>query len=184
MKNRKKINIVWFKRDLRTQDHYPLHYAEKEENDYLCIYIYDPKKIAHESCSLRHLQFVYHSINDINNDLQRSNKITINKLLSKNDDTILKIDFLNCNSANVTVSSFLSYYNLSTSHETTQILKDITIDTYDFTASEDVFAPKTHSKISKINNANVKLIQIDGSDHFFRDLYLDEVVDNLTDFIE
>ena len=122
--------------------------------------------------------------NDINNDLQRSNKITINKLLSKNDDTILKIDFLNCNSANVTVSSFLSYYNLSTSHETTQILKDITIDTYVFTASEDVFAPKTHSKISKINNANVKLIQIDGSDHFFRDLYLDEVVDNLTDFIE
>ena len=73
-----KLNIVWFKRDFRTQDHLPLFHAEKEDIDYLCIYIYDPKKIAHQSCSLRHLQFIYHSINDINNTLNKfSRKINI-----------------------------------------------------------------------------------------------------------
>tara|TARA_B100000900_G_scaffold106510_1_gene88431 strand:- start:1899 stop:3362 length:1464 start_codon:yes stop_codon:yes gene_type:complete len=90
MKNRKKINIVWFKRDLRTQDHYPLNYAEKEENDYLCIYIYDPKKIAHKSCSLRHLQFVYHSINDINNTLNKFSR----KIVIFHNDTLKVFDYL------------------------------------------------------------------------------------------
>ena len=76
--NKNKLNIVWFKRDFRTQDHLPLFHAEKEDIDYLCIYIYDPKKIAHQSCSLRHLQFIYHSINDINNTLNKfSRKINI-----------------------------------------------------------------------------------------------------------
>ena len=64
------------------------------------------------------------------------------------------------------------------------MLKDIKIKTYVFTASEDVFVPKTHSKISNIINDNIKLIQIDGSDHFFRDLFLDEVIENLANFIE
>ena len=35
----KKINIVWFKRDLRSQDHLPLKNAEDEKNDFLYIYI-------------------------------------------------------------------------------------------------------------------------------------------------
>ena len=65
-----------------------------------------------------------------------------------------------------------------------QILKDIELDTYIFTASEDTFVPKTHSKISNIDNIKIKLIQIEGSDHFFRDLFLDEVIENLSEFIE
>ncbi len=62
-------------------------------------------------------------------------------------------------------------------------IKDVKINTYIFTASEDNFVPKTHSKLSKISNDNVKLIQIQGSDHFFRDLFLDEVIELLADFI-
>ena len=63
---KQKINIVWFKRDLRTQDHLPLFHAEKHELEYVCVYIFDPKKISHSDTSLRHQQFVYHSIKDIN----------------------------------------------------------------------------------------------------------------------
>ena len=60
------INIVWFKRDLRTLDHLPLFHAEKHGLEYVCVYIFDPKKISHSDSSLRHQQFVYHSIKDIN----------------------------------------------------------------------------------------------------------------------
>ena len=63
---KQKINIVWLKRDLRTQDHLPLFHSEKHELEYVCIYIFDPKKISYSDTSLRHQQFVYHSIKDIN----------------------------------------------------------------------------------------------------------------------
>ncbi len=36
---KKAINIVWLKRDIRTQDHAPLNMAEQDELDYIIIYI-------------------------------------------------------------------------------------------------------------------------------------------------
>ena len=69
-----KINIVWLKRDLRTQDHEPLHFAEKAKNPYLIIYIFDVDLIHHPDTSIRHLQFVYHSIKAINKTLDSLNK--------------------------------------------------------------------------------------------------------------
>ena len=123
-------------------------------------------------------------IDDINNKLKKSNNTTINQLLRKDKDAFIKINFLSCPDAKVKVSSFLSYYNLSPNEQVVQILKDVKINTYVFTASEDNFVPKTHSKLSNISNDNVKLIQIEGSDHFFRDLFLDEVIELLADFTE
>lgn len=69
-----KINIVWLKRDLRTQDHEPLYFAEKAKNPYLIIYIFDVDLIHHPDTSIRHLQFVYHSIKAINKTLDSLNK--------------------------------------------------------------------------------------------------------------
>lgn len=62
---KKKINIVWLKRDLRTQDHLPLYYAEKIEIPYLPIFIFEPSSIHHPDCSLRHLQFQYFSLKNM-----------------------------------------------------------------------------------------------------------------------
>ncbi len=60
------INIVWLKRDLRTQDHEPLFRAEAEPLPYIVIYIIEPESIAYPDCGVRHLQFVYHSIQAMN----------------------------------------------------------------------------------------------------------------------
>lgn len=60
------INIVWLKRDLRTQDHEPLRLAEQAMEDYLIIYILEPSMLTHPDTSLRHLRFCYHAILDIN----------------------------------------------------------------------------------------------------------------------
>ena len=71
---KQEINIVWFKRDLRTLDHLPLFHAEKHELEYVSVYIFDPKKISHSDSSLRHQQFVYHSIKDINHQWKIYNR--------------------------------------------------------------------------------------------------------------
>ena len=55
------INIVWLKRDLRTQDHAALFAAEQAGLPYLILYLFEPSLIAYKDTSIRHLQFVYHS---------------------------------------------------------------------------------------------------------------------------
>ena len=72
--NREAINIVWLKRDLRLQDHEPLHKAEQEEVPYLIIYLFEPSIIQYPDTSLRHLQFVYHAIKSLDKRLKNYNR--------------------------------------------------------------------------------------------------------------
>ncbi len=71
---KEQINIVWLKRDLRTQDHLPLQMAESASLPYIIIFIFEPKIITHSDTSLRHLQFQYHSIKKMNTILIQYNK--------------------------------------------------------------------------------------------------------------
>ena len=60
------INIVWLKRDIRSQDHQPLQLAENNGIPYLIVFIVEPEILLHGDLSLRHLQFQYHAILDLN----------------------------------------------------------------------------------------------------------------------
>lgn len=64
------LNIVWLKRDLRTRDHASFAAAEAEGVPYLAMYLFEPSLISHPDTSERHLQFVYHSIQDMNASLK------------------------------------------------------------------------------------------------------------------
>ncbi len=68
------INIVWLKRDLRLQDHAPLHAAEKAGIPYLIVYVFEPSLMQHPDTSTRHLQFIYHSLNGLNEQLKCFNR--------------------------------------------------------------------------------------------------------------
>ena len=68
---REPTNIVWLKRDIRSQDHSPLYKAEQSGIPYRIIFLFEPSIIEYPDTSLRHLQFVYQSI------------LTLNKTLSK-----------------------------------------------------------------------------------------------------
>ncbi len=72
--NTKHINIVWLKRDLRLQDHEPLHKAEQAGIPYIIIYLFEPSLIQYPDTSLRHLQFVYHAIESLNSSLKKYNR--------------------------------------------------------------------------------------------------------------
>ena len=64
------INIVWIKRDIRSQDHASFFEAEKDSKPYLPIYIFEPSILKHTDSSLRHQQFVFHSLVDVNKQLE------------------------------------------------------------------------------------------------------------------
>lgn len=70
--SKKDINIVWLKRDLRSQDHLPLYKAEQSKLPYLIVYLFEPSIINHSDTNLRHLQFIYQSIQVLNRHLEPS----------------------------------------------------------------------------------------------------------------
>jgi len=69
VENRQPINLVWLKRDLRTQDHAPLNAAEQAGLPYLIVFLFEPSIIAFPDTSLRHLQFQYQSLLVMNQQL-------------------------------------------------------------------------------------------------------------------
>lgn len=67
----KKINIVWFKRDLRLSDHQPLKNAFSNGLPTLLLYNFEPLMLADPHYNERHWRFVYQSIMEINTQLKR-----------------------------------------------------------------------------------------------------------------
>ncbi len=69
-----KINIVWFKRDLRLKDHLPLKTAIEQEKPLLLLYIFEPSLISAPYSDERHWRFVFESIDDLNKQLKIYNQ--------------------------------------------------------------------------------------------------------------
>ena len=63
------INVVWFKRDLRLEDHAPLKAAIEAGLPVLLIYVFEPSLQQSPDWNIRHWQFVYQSIEDLNFEL-------------------------------------------------------------------------------------------------------------------
>ena len=60
------VNIVWLKRDLRTQDHAPLQAAQQSGLPCILLFLLEPSLMAAPDTSLRHLQFQYLSVMAMN----------------------------------------------------------------------------------------------------------------------
>ncbi len=60
--NKQPLNIVWLKRDLRTQDHEAFYAANQAGVPFIALYLFEPELLKHPDTSLRHLQFIYGSI--------------------------------------------------------------------------------------------------------------------------
>lgn len=69
-----KLNIVWFKRDLRLHDHEPLkracEAAHTEGVTTLLMYVFEPSVMQHYDSDIRHHRFVYESLLDMNKQLK------------------------------------------------------------------------------------------------------------------
>ena len=63
------INIVWFKRDLRINDHAPLLAASKLNTPILPLYVVEPEYWQKSFSSRRHWHFIHDCLNDLNTSL-------------------------------------------------------------------------------------------------------------------
>ena len=59
------LDIVWFKRDLRTIDNKSLEFVSKTGNPTLFIYIFEPSILDSYDCDPRHVKFIHESLIDI-----------------------------------------------------------------------------------------------------------------------
>jgi deoxyribodipyrimidine photo-lyase len=66
---KQKVNVVWFKRDLRFTDHEPLFYAQQANLPILLLYIFEPSVMAHHDSDVRHWRFIYESLKEMNEKL-------------------------------------------------------------------------------------------------------------------
>jgi deoxyribodipyrimidine photo-lyase len=71
--NKKAINIVWFKRDLRFTDNEALFRAHHSGLPLLLIYIFEPSIMNYDDSDVRHWRFIYESIQDMQSKLDVSN---------------------------------------------------------------------------------------------------------------
>ncbi|MBP2281822.1 deoxyribodipyrimidine photo-lyase [Flavobacterium sp. CG_23.5] len=68
--NKKAINIVWFKRDLRFTDHEPLFMAQQENIPILLVCFFEPSVMSYDDSDERHWRFVYESLQEMQSKLK------------------------------------------------------------------------------------------------------------------
>ena len=66
---KRSVQIVWFKRDLRTSDHAPLLEAVRMDKPILPLYIVEPGYWLQSTASRRHWSFIHDCLVDLNDDL-------------------------------------------------------------------------------------------------------------------
>jgi len=102
--------------------------------------------------------------------------------IGKSYKIIKDIDFIYCKKSNATAKSVEGYYESRAFFDTPTILRKIKKPTLVFVGSKDKIVPKLASEMKKIKNKNVKTIIVKGANHYFRDLYLEDLMDILNDF--
>lgn len=68
---KEKINIVWFKKDLRLTDHAPLKNAIEGNLPVLLLFIFEPSLQKYPDWDIRHWAFMFESLKELNLELEK-----------------------------------------------------------------------------------------------------------------
>ena len=66
------IDVVWFKRDLRTRDHVPLLSAVLSGRPVLCLFILEPERLKQEDTDAIHIDWELDCAVDLSKTLRKS----------------------------------------------------------------------------------------------------------------
>jgi pimeloyl-ACP methyl ester carboxylesterase len=103
-------------------------------------------------------------------------------------DTLLDVPgFMYCKPARVTAAAFLDYYAPDPQQDVLKLASQISIDTLLVMAGDDTVVPGLADAVTEARRtrqlpASVTLTTIDGADHFFRDLFGDELAEQVAKF--
>lgn len=100
--------------------------------------------------------------------------------------TMLKpVDFIYCENTAATAEAFVSYYKPDNKMNTPTVIADIHKPVMVFAGSADTTVKDLPEKMKAVSGQkNVQFEVIDGADHFFRDLYAEDLADQALDFID
>lgn len=96
------------------------------------------------------------------------------------------VDFLYCPKAKVTAEAFFEYYSNDLRKDTPSILRGVDRKILVIMGSQDTVMPDLPGKLAAkaAKHPHVTTRMIDGADHFFRDLYMDDVADAIAGFLK
>ena len=109
------------------------------------------------------------------------------KLLAEGKgDTMLKpVDFIYCKDTAATAAAFVSYYRADARMDTPTVIADISKPVQVFAGSADTVVKGLGRKMEVVaKRDNVTFTTLEGADHFFRDLYAEDLADHSMEFIE
>lgn len=95
-----------------------------------------------------------------------------------------QVDFIYCPQTRVTAEAVVSYYRPDTRMDTPTLLTQIDKPVLVIIGSEDTVVEGLKQEMAKVGKDNVNYEVIDGADHYFRDLYAEELVDVAEGFIK
>ncbi len=103
----------------------------------------------------------------------------------KGETPLEKVGLLYCEDATATADAFVSYYRADWRKETPSVVEKLKKPVLVFAGSEDELTADLGPKMEAVaaSRDNVRFELIDGSDHFFRDLYAEDVADITAEFI-
>lgn len=103
---------------------------------------------------------------------------------SEADRIIENASILYCEKSGASAASLLSYYGNYPDYDTPTVLKRTKTPTLVIAGSLDTVVDDLPDKMASIENDKVELSVVEDADHFFRDLFADEVVEYAVEFIE
>ncbi len=102
----------------------------------------------------------------------------------KGETQLTPVDFIYCPDSSASAEAFVAYYTPDPRMDTPTLLKQIAKPVQVFAGSEDKVVAGLIEKMESIDKQNVSFEVIDGADHFFLDLYAEELADMAQEFIE
>jgi pimeloyl-ACP methyl ester carboxylesterase len=126
---------------------------------------------------------------DISAEYQQKNSKPLAPLLKDlgrgNLAKLSQQDVLHCKKSAVSAGAFLSYYRRSPEKHTPALISEIKVPARVYLGTEDPLTIAFNKQQAMfISNPKVSLSYIDGADHFFRDLYADELVEDMIDALQ
>ncbi len=94
------------------------------------------------------------------------------------------VDFIYCKDTAASADAVVSYYAPDSRKDTPALLPRVAKPVLIFAGTEDKIVEGLDKKLQPLaKSGKIELEVIDGADHFFRDLYLEDIVDRTVEFV-
>ena len=102
----------------------------------------------------------------------------------KGDTLMDPVDFIYCEQTSATATAFVSYYTPDTDMDSPSLIPGINSPVLIIAGSEDTAVKGLPEKVGPLADGDrVQLMVVDGADHFFRDLYSEDIADAVAELL-